>query len=254
MAGKHLAIQIADDSARFVVLKNEIVLNDSSLVFDATNDDQKKQAVSAHFDANSFLSDDYDDVTLAWSTKRSTLVPNNVFAESSPVSIFELCYGKQEVNDDIDYNRISELSIINVFEIPIWIKRFFVLKFPRIVIQHEGTHVLRSVMHQDTFKTKATVVLHKGYFQLTIVKHNNLEFYSYFDYQSHDDVLYHLLFTLQQKELTNEKGFLEFASGADADTTILSGIQENVKKIKDIDQLEVRLPNNFISKSQLLCV
>ena len=254
MAGKHLAIQLADHSARFVVLKNDIILNGRDLVFKSTSEDQKKKELHDYFESTSFLNEDFDEVTLAWSTKKSTLVPNNIFSESDPISIFELCYGKQESNDSIDYNRISELSIINIFEIPIWIKRFFVVKFPRIVIQHEGTHVLRSVMHQDTFRAKATVVLHKNYFQLTIVKHNNLEFYSFFDYQTHEDVLYHLLFTLQQKELTSEKGFLEFVSGADADSSILSDLEDDFIKIKDIEQLQMRVPIEFISKAQLLCV
>ena len=254
MKGKHLAIQITKNSARFVSIKNDLVVNNSSVDIQGFDEAKTKQEMESHFNGTSFLNEEFDEISLAWSTKRSTLIPNSIFAESTPTSIFELCYGKHTSGDDIDYNRISELSIVNVFEVPVWIKRFFVIKFPRIVIQHEGTHVLRMVMSQATFKTKATVVLHKDYFQLTIVKHNNLEFYSYFDCQSHEDVIYHLLFTLQQKEMTNETGSIEFALGADADKEMLKDIEKSIQKIKDIKKLDIKLPEDFIPKSQLLCV
>lgn len=254
MSGKHLAIQITEASARFVAINNDLIVRNSELILESKDDAGKKQEVESHFLNSNFLRDEYDEISLAWATKRSTLVPNFIFTESSPVAIFELCYGKQADTESIDYNRISELSVINVFEIPDWIKRFFVLKYPRIIIQHEGTHVLRKVMSQSAFKTKATAILHKDYFQLTIVRHNNLEFYSFFDYQSPEDILYHLMFTFQQKELTNEPGSIEFVMGADAEKNILEDIEIQLKKIKDLEQLEVHLPNDYISKSQLLCV
>ncbi len=254
MTGKHLAIQISAKAARFVVFKNEIVLHESSVNFVTTEEEDQKQFVEDHFKASSSLQEDFDEVTLAWADKRSTLVPNNIFAESSPKSIFELCYGKYERNDDIDYNRISELGIVNVFEIPVWIKRFFVLKFPRIIIQHEGTHALRGVMNVDTFRAKVTAIVHDGYFQLIIVKHNNLEFYSTFDYQNVEDVIYHLVFTLQQKELTGEKGFIDFSLSTEVDNELLEAFKNSIGRIKELKDCEFRSPNNFIAKSQLLCV
>ena len=254
MNGQHLAIQITDSSARFVAINNDIIVSSSNLVLQSSDDANKKQEVQSHFENTHFLKNEFDEISVAWATKRSTLVPNVIFSESSPVAIFELCYGKQTNEESIDYNRISELSVINVFEIPDWIKRFFVLKFPRVIIQHEGTHVLRKVMSESAFKTKATAILHKDYFQLTIVRHNNLEFYSFFDFQSAEDIIYHLLFTFQQKELTNQAGSIEFVLGTDADKDILDNIGDHLKKIKDLEQLEVHLPSDYISKSQLLCV
>lgn len=254
MKGTHLAIQLAEHAIHFVSIRDSIVINESFISFEQDSDAHKKETLNNHFSENSFLTDDFEEITLSWSFKKTTLVPNAIFADSTPTAIFELCYGKESLKHDIDYNRISELSVINVYEIPEWIKHYFVLKFPRIIIQHEGSHIIRKNLSQNAFKLKGTVVLYQGYFNLTIVKHNNLEFYSSFDYQNHEDVIYHLMFALQQKEMTNENGTLEFIAGPGIDNSILEKINKDIARIKDLQKLKVNQPEHFIAKSQLLCV
>ena len=250
----HLAIQVTEDAARFVSINNGTVVNQRN--FSLTNDSSssKKELMEQGMDNISFIKDDFNEITLSWSTKRSSLVPNIIFAETSPKAVYELCFGKNSTENSIDYNRIAELSIINVYDVPDWIKRLFVIKFPRVVIQHEGTHVLRQVMNASAFYLKATVILYKDYFQLTLVKHNNIEFYSFFDYQSSEDVLYHLMFTLQQKEFTNEKGTLELVAGVECDNELIEQLTKDVKRIKDLSDLTVESPTDYLPKSQLLCV
>ena len=144
--------------------------------------------------------------------------------------------------------------LINVFNIPSWVKRFFVVKFPRINIQHEGSHIIRQTLNASAFKLKATVVLHQNYFQLSIVKHNNLEFYSFFDYQNHEDILYHLHFALQQKEMTNEEGFLELIDGAGSTKKTTEDLKSAIQRITEFKKMEIITPSNFVAKSQFLCV
>lgn len=254
MKGTHLAIQLAANAIQFVVIKDDFVSHTSNVVFENSLDSDQKDSIESHISSTSQLNNDFDEVTLSWSFKRSTLVPNAIFADSSAKAIYELCYGKDSSEHDIDYNRISELSVINVYEIPVWIKRFFVIKFPRIVIQHEGSHVIRKSLNSEAFKLKTTAILYKNYFQLTIVKHNNLEFYSCFDYQNHEDIIYHLMFALQQKEMTNETGTMEFILGPNIEKEILSKLKTDLERVQDLKKLKFAQPDHYIAKSQLLCV
>ncbi|MDX2361526.1 MAG: DUF3822 family protein [Crocinitomicaceae bacterium] len=250
----HLAIQVTDNAARFVSIKNSVVVNQHDLVLKDDASSSKKEMMENGMRSISFLAEDFDEVTLSWATKKSSLVPNTIFADTKPSSVYELCFGKNSTENSIDYNRIAELSVVNVYDMPDWIKRIFVIKYPRIMVQHEGTHVLRQVMSASAFYLKATVVLYHDHFQLTLVKHNNLEFYSFFDYQSSEDVLYHLMFTLQQKEFTNEKGSLELVAGAECKNDVIENLSRDIKRVKDLEQLEVLTPKDFIPKSQQLCV
>lgn len=248
-----LAIQVAIDGIKCEILKDGSVSSyKSELFFDSTKDDLIKDQLSKEFGANSIFQQDFDEITLSWSSVKTTLVPNAVFGESNAQAIFKLCYGDNEA--DVDYNRISELSLVNVYEIPEWIKRFFVIKFPRINIQHEGSVVLRQVLHENAFKLKCSVIVYKNHFQLIISKHNELIFYSNFDYQSSEDIIYHIMFVLQQKELTNETGTFEFISGIGANEALIQSTITGFNKISDLKSFSIHTPDNFISKAHLLCV
>lgn len=250
----HLAIQLSRNGASFVSLRDSEVVQQCSIEFHGFQSQSVKDNLNEAFLNHSFLASEFDEVTLAWNTSQSTLVPNSIFAESDPVSLFQLCFGTQTATDEIDYNRISEASVVNVFEIPTWVKSYFVIKFPRIILQQIGTHTLRSTLDSNAFKLKATLIINSDFFQLSIVKHNLLEFYSFFDAKSAEDVMYHLMFTLQQKELINENGLIELVPGIGRDEAFLNDIQSGLEKIRELSKFKVNLVSDFIPKAQQLCV
>lgn len=248
-----LAIQVAIDGVKCEVLKDgSVSAYKTELSFDSSKDDLIKAQLSKEFESNSIFQQEFDEITLSWSSEKTTLVPNAVFGESNPQAIFKLCYGENEA--DVDYNRISELSVVNIYEIPEWIKRFFVIKFPRINIQHEGSIILRKALNENAFKLKCTVVIYKNHFQLIISKHNELIFYSNFDYQSSEDIIYHIMFVLQQKELLSENGAFEIINGLGINDDVISSVISGFNKISDLKSFTINTPDNFISKAHLLCV
>lgn len=252
MSGKHLAIQASAQHIRFVTLFNEQILRSDELSI--RNDERlAREDLDSFFREHTHLAAHDDDVSLSWSSQRSTLVPNAIFSDTTPEAIFRLCYGNNFDADHVDYNRISEHGIIHVYEIPVWIKRYFVVKYPRIVHQHEGTHLLRKIL-QSAFKLKATIVLHADYFLLSLVRHNELEFYGAFRSLSHEDILYHLMFTLQQKERLNEAGSIELVEGHDADKNLLPLLEDAIQRVGDLKAMKIIQAPNFVAQSQLLCV
>lgn len=249
----HLAIDFSGQHVHFSILRNGSVLNSFETTLNSSKERENKESLD-HFVRNtSSLNEDFDDVTLSFSTSRSTLVPNNIFDQSGPKELFKLCFGKDTDDSEIDYNRISEHSVINLYQIPNWVKSFFVIKYPRIVIQHEGTHMIRQALQQG-FKLKVYAIVHKEHFQLSIIKHNEIQYYSAFEYQSYEDLIYHLLFVLQQKELTQEKGEILLIDGAGAHSDVINDFLSNTSRIDDLSKFEINQPEHFIAKSQLLCV
>jgi len=254
MSGRHLAIEISSNTVRIVSFRNNIALHRLNESISTKTDSGSKESLRVIFENNSFLKDEFDEVTVAWCGDKSSLVPNAVFNESSAIDIFQLCFGKDVDENEVDYNRISELSVINVYQIPRWVKAFFVIKYPRVVIQHAGTHIVRKALNENAFYLKATIVCLESHFRLTLVKHNNLEFYSSFSYQSAEDIIYHLNFALQQKEFTNEKGTIEVVSSIGSDSKLIDSIEEGLKKIADLKLMKVFKDEDHLAKSQMLCV
>ncbi|MDB3906742.1 DUF3822 family protein [Crocinitomicaceae bacterium] len=254
MSGKHLGINLSESHVEFTILSGSVTVFRTSQVYQGKTDQDRKEAVRKLVENNSQLSSDFENVTLAWSHEKSSLVPAAVFSETTPKDIFKLCFGSTIDASNVDHNRIFELSVVNVYSIPDWVKSLFVIKYPQIIIQHAGTHQIRKTLHADAFYTKATIVLNKEYFRITLVKHNKLEFYSSFEYQTAEDIIYHLNFVLQQKELLDEKGMIEIGSNGSVDREIIDTAIEGLGKIQHLEKMKTAYSEAYLTNSQLLCV
>lgn len=250
---KHLAVVGSLDNFRFIEISDSRITNSHGVSIESVNHSDKKGELQEKFSALG-LSDTYEDITLAWSSKKSTIVPNFVLNDSSAEDIYKLCFGDSSEDHSVDFNRVAEIGVVNVYEIPDWVKSFFVLKFPRVVMQHAGSHTIRHAMNENAFYLKATIQAFEDYFLLSMVKHNKLEFYSFFDFQNTEDILYHLSFALQQKEMTSEKGLIEFNTAFDKGEDLFKTLSEMKARVKDLEQLELKYNEALSAKSQLLCV
>jgi hypothetical protein len=250
---KHLSIELSEAAVRFSVLENGIVKDHNFVVTDK-KDYRYKEQLEEFLVESGLKNQDFDETTVSWSCKRSTLIPANIFGESKPESIFKLCYGDEIPSNHIDYNRIPEHGMVNIYEIPLWVKSFFVIRYPRSIIQHEGSHLLRGIFAENAFKLKTTIVVYDTFVLIAIVKENKLEFYSVFDYNENEDIIYHTMFTLQQKGFTKEMGTLEICPGVGSSNEKLNDLHTKFSAFADLKQATISINNELITKSQQLCV
>ena len=89
---------------------------------------------------------------------------------------------------------------------------------------------------------------------MTLVKENKLLFYSQFDQNSPEDIVYHTLFVLQQKELMEEQLRIEICNGVGIDYGTCNEVILNLNKIASLQATEISYSDELIQKSILLCV
>ena len=254
MLKTHLEFVLSDSSFSATLLNEESITSLGTISFQGKKEFQIKEQIQQFLESKDLINSEYDDYSLSWSSKLSTLVPMNIFGVSSASEIFQTCFTKEIISNDIDYNRLAELSIVNVYEVPLWVKSYFVIRFPRIIIQHEGSHFLRGIFSNSTFKLGAHVVLHDNYFMLVMVKHNELLFYNQFDYSNEDDVLYYLTFSLKQKQLLGEEGQLFLHKSADTNPDFKNNFLSKVKLLTDLQKMKVMDSEHLSVKYQNTCV
>jgi hypothetical protein len=249
----HLALDISANGIRFGQ-PGVPAHSNQELRFSNLTDNAIKEDLNAFFQDHGIKMSELSECTISWSCFRTTLVPGNIFTESSPTSIFALCFGKNFDTNTIDYNRIPEQSIVNIFEIPLWVKSYFVLKFPRAVIQQEGSVIIRGLFGTGSFKLRGILSIHDHYFGLTIVKENKLQFYSIFDYQNSDDVIYHFLFVLQQKEWFGSEIQIEICNGVGCKMDLIQEIEEKLVRFSEFQKKSIITDSNFLINSHKFCV
>ena len=114
--------------------------------------------------------------------------------------------------------------------------------------------ILRTLFVSPTFRLKIVLVPYADYFLLAIAKENKLMFYAAFDFQTSDDIIYHLMFSLQQNGLLKEDGELIWVNGNGSSQAIYEQVKSNLDRIKDFKNLKVQFDHSYIANSHKLCV
>ncbi|HIP36554.1 MAG TPA: DUF3822 family protein [Crocinitomix sp.] len=209
----------------------------------------KKEELTKLLDSPVFKND-YKTISLTVSSNRQTLIPISIFNASKPTDIFALNH--QAPFDDIDYNRIPELDIVTIYEIPLWIKQLFVVKIPRIKIIHTSTALLKGIFNVPQFSSRIHIFWQNNGFYLVLTSKNKINYFNLFQSNHISDLVYHLLFILEQKEL-NLKDF----------EIKMYGVNNNWNQLKELSKLlnhKIKVDfrkekaENFILTSQVLCV
>ncbi|MBK6525611.1 MAG: DUF3822 family protein [Crocinitomicaceae bacterium] len=200
--------------------------------------------------SNEIFKAEYADFILTAGSVRNTLVPTGIFNNSKPLDIFKLNYTAPHEN--LDYNRIPELDIVNIYELPIWVKSAFVIKFPRVKMYHRSSVLLKGIFDQPVFYPKVHLFIEDSSFYMFITEKSKLIFFNRFDYKNLADIVYHTLFVLEQKMLEQDKLSVQLYGVAPG--------WNHLNEFKSFFKCEVNVPDtpekgeHFILAKQLLCV
>lgn len=206
MQSKNVYFILSEEEVHIGISENDQFRWLDRFVFQQRTDFYYKEQLQQLIEKHELNDGSYDEQILMWYTSTSTLIPMNLLEESTPKELIEHSFSAHKVQYDVDYNRISELSLVNIYEIPLWVKSFFVIRFPRIVMQHLGTGMLRGIFNSSSFKPTIHVILMNNFALLIYVKHNELVMYNSYDFASENDLIYYTINTLTQTNSLDLKG------------------------------------------------
>ena len=228
------------------------VKSSASKLFEAVNETNIKQVLTEFFSTLNW-EDHYEEYTLSWVSPTATLVPSRIFEASDAEAILNLIASGTISKQEVDYNRITELDIVNVYQIPLWVKSFFILKFPKIALYHDFTVNIRALFQTSTYRTSVGLHIYTDHFMLLIATKQQLVFANQFEFQSKEDVLYYLMFALQQQGLTEEKGTIHATFLTEEGSELLNELFQTMQDKKLLTKF-TQASINFAFKNQLACV
>ena len=103
-------------------------------------------------------------------------------------------------------------------------------------ITHQSTVFLNSVMQEDPFDEKVNVYVHVNSrsFDLAIIQEGALVFFNNFKFDTKDDFVYYLMFTLEQQQLSALEVPVYFTGLITGNSEILKLCERYIKKIRFI--------------------
>jgi hypothetical protein len=255
MSDKHLAFIVSETSVSFAEVSRSsgVLLKQAALQFASSDSDSIKDSIANFLQSNAIENGNYAEVTLAFCSSDQALFPlaifNEVGAETLANAVFESGFEREE----LDFNRIMEHSMVNVYRIPLWVKSFFVMRFPTITIQHERTMLTRFALLENAFKPKVTLVFDQEHFGMVVTRHNELVFSNSYRHQSSEDVVYYLQFALSK--LNMEESTIDAHSFYTSDDS--KALSEEVNDMLNRLQIQPKLnrvSSEFFHKIQPKCV
>lgn len=255
MSKKQLTFTLSRTSVQVaeVLRSTEETTHVASVLFTSSLSRDYKSELAKFLDGIDWISE-YEEVTLAWCTQSAFLVPMRLFQETDKKELMQLVIGNKEEQQNLDYNRLPELEVVMLYEIPLWVKSFFIPRFPRILVQHESSMMLRAFSQRSPFQLTVRICCSYDYFSVMMMDKNELIFCNSFEYQTSDDIVYYFLNVLQQMNLKEEKGGIEtYYSNIHSKEAIQSAV-ETLKELKALPHfLFSDAPQNS-NKIQLKCV
>jgi hypothetical protein len=197
--------------------------------------------------------DRFKDFSCSYFAQEFCLVPNSLFAASTPETLLQYTIHKTISKSEVDYNRLPEWSSVIIYQLPMWVKSVLILKAPRIVIQHEMAHVLRQLTTGSLIPLRTHLVIHEEQFSLIVRKDGNIAHTSIQEYQSEEDIVYHLATVFTQLKIDSKNELFLHGTGEQIES-IQKRLESHLKKIQLFEHTKIEIqPSNHL-QFQTLCV
>ncbi len=158
------------------------------------------------FNSEVFLKQPFESITVIHENELSTLVPKPLFDENYIADYLKF-NSKILKTDYIAYDNLFVNDSVNVYVPYVNINNYFYDLFGAFEFKHVSSIVVETILSLEKHATTKKVYLNvfKTHFQIIALDKNELLLYNAFEYNTEEDFIYYLLFTLEQLTLNPEQ-------------------------------------------------
>ena len=236
---KDLSIQIRLSGLSFCILNRStntierlqhIQLEKKATPFELLN--QLKTII----ETNSDFSQAFDSVLCIYQNELSTLVPKSLFNENHLADYLKF-NAKILKTDFIDYDTISINESVNVYVPFVNVNNYLFDTFGSFTYKHASTVLLNSVLqlassHKDT---KLYINVSHIHFEMIAAKDSQLIYYNTFEYNTKEDFIYYILFTIEQLQLNPDTLKIHLSGQIEKDDDLFNIVYKYVRYVDFLD-------------------
>ena len=187
------------------------------------------------------------DVKLIICNKLSSLVPNNLFEKKLSLEYLKF-NSKLLENDFAAHDFIEEIDAVNVYLPYMNVNNYIIDNFGAFNFYHYSTLLIKKLIKYNKEKESCLYVnLQEESFQVLIIKKNKLLYYNNFDFNKKEDILYFLLFVIEQNKIDSNKSKLYLIGKIDLKSDAYLLISKFISNVEIIDFKE-----SYINKVNLV--
>jgi len=202
-ANKKMSIQVSLDGLSFCILDKERQEIEylKSFDFEKQLDPIKVLSrIELIIEEESILQQPVQEASLFFTNTLFTLVPSNLFDEEQAVSFLKF-NTKILKTDFIAHDEINN-ELVNVYIPYANIINYFFDMFGEFEYRHSLSILIDSLLKiKSSEKPKVYLHTHLYHYELVVIQNSKLIFANSFEFDTKEDFIYYLLFTLEQLEL-----------------------------------------------------
>ncbi|WP_066217982.1 DUF3822 family protein [Formosa haliotis] len=205
---KELSIQISLSGLSFCILNSntqqvEVLKHITFKQFETPY--QLLDHVESLFKTEQSLQQNFNNIQLVHCNELSTLVPSPLFSEDHLADYLKF-NTKILKSDFITYDTIEANDSVNVYVPYVNVNNFIYDQFGEFTFKHYSTILIERILQLEKNANQPKLYIHVSsrHFELISVNSGELQFYNTFEYNSKEDFIYYLLFTLEQLKLNPE--------------------------------------------------
>ncbi|NQY29724.1 MAG: DUF3822 family protein [Flavobacteriaceae bacterium] len=207
LSNRILSVQASLNGLSFCIL--DTIENNILLLKDIHFEEQKnpleiEKLLVAEFETTSLLQQEFKQVNLIHQNNICTFVPNIFYDENNLVDYLKF-NNKIFESDFIATDEIVSKEIMSVYVPFVNINNFFFERFGSFEYHHASTIIVEQLLKVAT-PTTNKLYCNVSYtsFELISIKNGVLNFFNSFDFDTKEDFVYYVLFTIEQLQLDAE--------------------------------------------------
>ena len=243
-----LSIHISLNGLSFCVIdliSNEIdFLRTYSLSKNSTPKELLK-TLKKGFKENDELRNSFSSVKIIHYNNLSTVVPEPLFDKNNALSYLKF-NSKILQNDYAAYDEIFNNECVNVYIPYVNINNYIFKMFDSFVYNHYSSIILEKVKlnEKNTITPSLYLNINSNHMELIYFVKNKLIFYNRFDFSTKEDIIYYLLFTIDQLKLNPEEIPLVITGNISEDDDNYKIIYEYIRNVSTFNS-EINQENKF---------
>jgi len=176
----------------------------------------------------------FESVCLMIENNRSTLIPAALFDPEEKKSYIEFIHDKDDTTETL-FDRLPQLEIVNVYGISAKLLEAGLRIFPGANTFHHSTALIHSIWmnyKNRINREKAFIYVRENDFDLLIFDGKQLNYYNAFHFMIPADLIYYVIFVMEQLNLNPEETELVLMGNIDKDSEVYDLLYRYIRNIE----------------------
>lgn len=232
---KELSIQINLNGLSFCILNR--TSNTIEHLYDITFDKKCTPfEVLKHLDIalenNEYFDYTFKSVQIIYQNELFSLVPKSLFNENHLADYLKF-NTKILKTDFISFDEIIVNDSVCVYVPLVNINNYIFEKFGAFEYKHIATVLISEVLQKPTLKDKQLFInVSENSFEIIATNNSSLELYNSFEYQTKEDFIYYILFTMEQLKYDPETAILKLSGVISKDDSLYAILYKYIRHIE----------------------